>query len=53
MVISDNAFVEQILPAGILRDLSEEEMAVYRAPYLTPGESRRPTLTWPRSSGCR
>ncbi|GAA5186240.1 haloalkane dehalogenase [Rugosimonospora acidiphila] len=48
MVISDNVFVEQILPAGILRELSEEELAVYRAPYLTPGESRRPTLSWPR-----
>jgi haloalkane dehalogenase len=23
-------------------------MAVYRQPYLEPGESRRPTLTWPR-----
>jgi haloalkane dehalogenase len=23
-------------------------MAVYRKPYLDPGESRRPTLTWPR-----
>jgi haloalkane dehalogenase len=23
-------------------------MAAYRAPYLTPGESRRPTLSWPR-----
>jgi haloalkane dehalogenase len=23
-------------------------MAVYRRPYLEPGESRRPTLTWPR-----
>ena len=23
-------------------------MAAYRAPYLEPGESRRPTLTWPR-----
>jgi haloalkane dehalogenase len=23
-------------------------MSVYRSPYLTPGESRRPTLTWPR-----
>lgn len=48
MVISDNMFVEKLLPGGVLRDLTEEEMAVYRAPYLTPGESRRPTLTWPR-----
>lgn len=23
-------------------------MAVYQKPYLEPGESRRPTLTWPR-----
>ena len=23
-------------------------MAVYRRPYLEPGEGRRPTLTWPR-----
>ncbi len=23
-------------------------MDVYRRPYLEPGESRRPTLTWPR-----
>jgi len=23
-------------------------MAVYRRPYREPGESRRPTLTWPR-----
>jgi haloalkane dehalogenase len=31
-----------------MRGLSEEEMEVYRAPFLQPGESRRPTLTWPR-----
>lgn len=48
MVLTNNVFVEEILPYGILRDLSEEEMAVYRAPYLIPGESRRPTLTWSR-----
>ena len=48
MVLTDNLFVEQVLPTAILRDLSEEEMAAYRAPYLTPGESRRPTLSWPR-----
>ncbi len=23
-------------------------MAVYRRPFLEPGEARRPTLTWPR-----
>jgi len=41
-------FVERILPASVLRGLTEAEMAVYRRPYLEPGESRRPTLTWPR-----
>ncbi|WP_030455869.1 haloalkane dehalogenase [Herbidospora cretacea] len=48
MVLTRNVFVEEVLPSGILRSLSEEEMAAYRAPYLTPGESRRPTLSWPR-----
>jgi haloalkane dehalogenase len=48
MVLEKNLFVEGILPAAVLRDLTEEEMNVYRGPYLEPGESRRPTLTWPR-----
>ncbi len=48
MVLEQNVFVEQILPGAVLRDLSDEEMAVYRRPYREPGESRRPTLTWPR-----
>ncbi|WP_062437240.1 haloalkane dehalogenase [Herbidospora daliensis] len=48
MVLTHNVFVEEVLPSGVLRQLSEEEMAVYRAPYLIPGESRRPTLSWPR-----
>ena len=48
LVINRNFFVERILPSSIIRDLTEEEMAVYREPYLEAGESRRPTLTWPR-----
>ncbi len=48
MVLQKNVFVERILPASVLRGLTEAEMAVYRRPYQTPGESRRPTLTWPR-----
>jgi haloalkane dehalogenase len=48
MVLEKNVFVERVLPASILRDMTEEEMAVYRSPFLEPGESRRPTLTWPR-----
>ena len=48
MVLENNVFVERVLPGSILRGLTEEEMSVYRAPYVEPGESRRPTLTWPR-----
>ncbi len=48
MVIEKNVFVERVLPGSILRDLLEEEMAVYRRPFSEPGEDRRPTLTWPR-----
>jgi haloalkane dehalogenase len=48
IILEKNVFVERILPASVIRQLSEEEMEVYRRPYLEPGESRRPTLTWPR-----
>jgi haloalkane dehalogenase len=48
MVLEHNIFVERVLPGSILRSLAEAEMAEYRRPYLEPGESRRPTLTWPR-----
>jgi len=48
MILEKNVFVERILPASVLRSLTDEEMAAYRCPYLEPGESRRPTLTWPR-----
>ena len=48
MVLEKNVFVERVLPGSILRKMSEEEMAVYRRPFTTPGEDRRPTLTWPR-----
>jgi haloalkane dehalogenase len=48
MVLQKNVFVERVLPGSVLRGLTEEEMAVYRKPFAEPGESRRPTLTWPR-----
>jgi haloalkane dehalogenase len=48
IILEKNVFVERILPASILRDLTPEEMDVYRKPFVEPGESRRPTLTWPR-----
>ena len=48
MILDKNMFVERILPSSVLRELTEDVMAVYRAPFTEPGEGRRPTLTWPR-----
>ena len=48
MILTSNLFVERVLPGSIERKLTDEEMAEYRRPFLEPGESRRPTLTWPR-----
>ena len=48
MILENNLFVERVLPGSVIRDLTEQEMEVYRRPFLEPGESRRPTLTWPR-----
>ena len=48
MVMEKNVFVEAVLPASVLRELTKSEMEVYRRPFLDAGESRRPTLTWPR-----
>jgi haloalkane dehalogenase len=47
MILDENFFVETVLRRSVIRSLSEEEMAVYRAPYLER-ETRLPTLTWPR-----
>jgi len=48
MVLVKNVFVERILPASVLRGLTPDEMARYREPFAEAGESRRPTLQWPR-----
>jgi len=48
IILTKNVFVERILPASIIRKLSDEEMDRYHARFTEPGESRRPTLTWPR-----
>jgi len=48
MILEQNAFIELVLPGAIARKLTDEEMAVYRRPFAEAGESRRPTLTWPR-----
>ena len=47
-MLDKNVFVERVLPGSVIRDLTDAEMDEYRRPYLEPGESRRPTLTWPR-----
>ena len=47
LVLERNMFVEAVLPSSVIRDLSDEEMAAYRAPFDSP-EHRQPTLNWPR-----
>jgi haloalkane dehalogenase len=46
LILDGNAFVERVLPGSIIRKLSEEEMAVYRAPFPTP-QSRWPIWRLP------
>lgn len=46
MILEHNVFIEAVLPAATARKLTEEEMAIYRAPFPTP-ESRRPTWRFP------
>ncbi|WP_326635064.1 haloalkane dehalogenase [Streptosporangium sp. NBC_01755] len=48
MVLEKNTFVERVLPASVIRSLTEAEMNEYRRPFARPGEDRRATLTWPR-----
>ena len=48
MILEGNAFVEGVLPGATARKLTDEEMAVYRAPFPTP-ESRRPTWRFPEA----
>jgi haloalkane dehalogenase len=48
MILEKNLFIEAVLPNSVLRTLDDDEMERYREPYTSAGESRRPTLTWPR-----
>ncbi|EFH85939.1 haloalkane dehalogenase [Ktedonobacter racemifer] len=50
MILEQNFFIERALPGGMLRSLTEEEMAHYRRPFAEAGEARRPTLAWPRQA---
>jgi haloalkane dehalogenase len=49
MALEQNIFVEGVLPGAIQRELSDEEMDHYRAPFAHAGEGRRATLSWPRN----
>ena len=48
LLLIHHLLTEALLPMGIMRELSEEEMAEYVAPFKNEGEDRRPTLTFPR-----
>lgn len=47
LIVARNLFIEAVLPNSILRKLSDEEMAIYRAPFMQEAD-RQPTLNWPR-----
>jgi haloalkane dehalogenase len=47
LVLKRNLFIEGVLPSSILRKLSDEEMAAYRAPFVLEAD-RQPMLNWPR-----
>ena len=47
MILRKNLFIEAVLPASIIRKLSDEEMNEYRRPFIEE-IARRPTLDWPR-----
>ena len=46
LTLDENVFVERVLPGGMRRKLSDEETAVYRAPFPTR-QSRLPTWRFP------
>ena len=47
LVLRRNLFIEGVLPGAILRKLTDEEMAAYRAPFARE-DHRQPMLNWPR-----
>lgn len=40
-IVKQNYFIEKLLPRSVIRKLTDEEMANYRAPFLSP-DSRKP-----------
>jgi hypothetical protein len=52
MVLKKNMFVENLLPGAILRRLSDDEMAAYRAPFANAGEDRIKKAASHQSDNC-
>jgi len=50
LVLDKNFFVERVFAGdvGMHRALEKQELDTYIKPFKEEGESRRPTLTWPR-----
>ncbi len=46
LLIGQNVFIEKVLPLGVFRRLTEEEMTHYRRPFLEPA-SREPVWRFP------
>jgi len=46
LIMNQNFFLEQFMPAGIIRALTDEERNNYQEPYETV-ESRKPVWKWP------
>ena len=46
LLIEENAFIEQLLPSSIVRQLATEQMDAYRRPFLIPS-SREPIYRFP------
>nr|XP_039247647.1 haloalkane dehalogenase-like isoform X1 [Styela clava] len=48
VALQNDLLVESIMTGGVLRKLTEEEIAEYNKPFINPGEDRRPLLAWPK-----
>lgn len=47
MLVNQHMFVEGVLPHGIIRKLTDEEMNIYREPFVDI-DSRKPLWRWPQ-----
>jgi haloalkane dehalogenase len=46
MIVNQNMFVEQVLPGSVIRQLTDDEMNHYRAPFENPAH-RKAVWRWP------